>query len=297
MGSVVHKILEILSHRCDFKDETGSYKYPFNVEKLCEQVFKYYESKRTDWEKYDITTIKDWVNTALTLDDGAYDPRTLDVLEAEKHFDITIEHDWAHYEFNTPQGPLKGQLSIKGTMDLVLNGDGCIELLDWKTGQRKNWATGKIKEYEDLRKDSQLLLYYYVARKIYNKPILVTIVYINHGGAYTIAFDDDDFEHAENMLREKFEYIKTTKPTPIYPAQFCRFCTFSKTYYPEPIVNGGKPLNKCLHIHQELVQIGQYNTVKKYMLNDGKHLTKYGEGGGVSTEAREKKNESNKSKS
>ena len=32
---------------------------------------------------------------------------------------------------------------IKGTIDLVTKiDDNVIEVVDWKTGQRKNWATG-----------------------------------------------------------------------------------------------------------------------------------------------------------
>jgi CRISPR/Cas system-associated exonuclease Cas4 (RecB family) len=284
LGSVVHKILEILAHRKNFKDETGSYKYPFDVDKVTEKVWKHFQPKRDDWEPGDLNLVKEWVQKALTMDQGAYDPRTLSVLESERQFDLTLDYDWASYEYNSPTGPLKGQLAIKGTIDLVLKGENFVELLDWKTGRRLNWATGKVKSYDDLKKDNQLLLYYYVARKLYNCPVVVTIVFINDGGAYTLGFDDSDMEKAERMLQEKFEQIRDTRPTPIWPNRFCNFCSFSKTYYDKPIIKNGKPLNKCLHIQEELVQLGQYHVVANRIQNDGKHLTAYGSGGGRNQE-------------
>ena len=40
---------------------------------------------------------------------------------------------------------LKGQLAIKGTIDLVTKlNDDTIEVVDWKTGRRMDWTTGEV---------------------------------------------------------------------------------------------------------------------------------------------------------
>ena len=112
---------------------------------------------------------KGLVDDALKYNDGQFDPRKRNVVASEPQFDIAIEEDWAKYEYKMPDGKLvEGRLAIKGTIDLVTEVDeGVIEVIDWKTGRRLNWATGEEKTYEKLLEDPQLLLYNYAISKLF----------------------------------------------------------------------------------------------------------------------------------
>jgi hypothetical protein len=55
----------------------------------------------------------------------------------------------------------------KGTSDQSsIHGHPRIEVIDWKTGRRLDWATGEEKTYEKLCSDPQLLLYNYAISKL-----------------------------------------------------------------------------------------------------------------------------------
>ena len=107
---------------------------------------------------------------------------------------------------------IKGQLRIKGTIDLVtLVSEGVIEYIDWKTGKRKDWAKNKEKDYKKLRKDSQLMLYFYALSRLYPDydNIFVTIFFCQDGGPFSIFFDKKrDIPYVLGMLKSKFEAIK-----------------------------------------------------------------------------------------
>ena len=114
------------------------------------------------------------------------------------------------------------------------NTDVFFRVLDYKTGKRLNWATGKEKTYNCLMKDTQLLLYYYALKNLYpDKSFYISIYYINDGGVFDMVFDEKDYIKAENILRQKFEYIRSVQlPQQLSSEQAhwkCqRLCEFSK---------------------------------------------------------------------
>jgi ATP-dependent exoDNAse (exonuclease V) beta subunit len=206
MGSMFHKVMEGLAlqkkARQDNKkkftpSEIGSFPIGCSITNLIDASYDYYAKRHADfsWENKQKKDLTNWVNSVIILEQGEFNPANLNVLDVEKYFDIQIKEDWAKYKYNL-NGPVEGYLSLKGTIDLIVDQGDHIELIDWKTGQRKNWLTGKIKEYEDFRDDKQLLLYYYVAHHLYDKPITMTIVYVNQGGSYTMDFSQDDYQRA-----------------------------------------------------------------------------------------------------
>ena len=154
------------------------------------------------------------------------------------------------------------------------------------TGQRLNWATGEIKTQEDFEKDPQLLLYYYALRNIYpDHKFFMSIYYINHGGpkhpdeggVFSVAFDDSDYEKAENMLKEKFEAIRGTNvPSLLSPSNShwkCKYlCKFSEQSAYDP--------NKttCQFLNGNIRDNGIEDTLLKY--GDVNKLDSYGTGGG-----------------
>ena len=170
---------------------------------------------------------------------GVCDPRTRNILDMEPHFDLPIEEDWAHFEYEKNGEKVKGQLAIKGTIDMVTQPkDDTIEVIDWKTGERKNFATSEEKDYAALCKDPQLLLYNHALSRLYpdvpNR--IMTINFLRSGGPFSMAFDDDDDAMFIGMLKRRFTEITNAKR--VYPVSQsrnnwkCKYtCAFSK---PDP---------------------------------------------------------------
>ena len=103
-----------------------------------------------------------------------------------------------------------GQLAIKGTIDLVTQiDDGVIEVIDWKTGQRKNWATGEEKTYEKLLEDPQLLLYNYAISRLYPdyEQAIMSIFFIRDGGPFSMCFDKSDLKKRYNQIQTNFKRL------------------------------------------------------------------------------------------
>ena len=142
-----------------------------------------------------------------------FDPRNRNILCPEQHFDFEIKKPWAQYSYDTPEGKLEGYLALKGTIDLItLVNDNTIEVIDWKTGKRLDWATGQEKTLEKLQNDPQLRIYYYAISHLYPhiKNVIFSIYFINDGGPFSICFDKSDLAKTEDMLRQKFDIVKKT---------------------------------------------------------------------------------------
>ena len=227
-GTIVHKVLEITAvckkgaqdGKKIIVDEhigrvsTCNYT-PEYLNKIIDRVYEYYTSRieHHDWTDKDAKDINKWVWKALQYNDGMFDPRNRDVVAAEPHFDFTIDEDWAKYSYQTEEGLLEGNLAMKGTIDLVTDlGDGVYEVIDWKTGRRLDWATGEKKTQNSMFADAQLRIYHYAMKHMFPNvsSFLITIDFINDGGAYTLHFQDKDLAQTEEMLRQKFEFIKST---------------------------------------------------------------------------------------
>lgn len=144
------------------------------------------------------------------------------------------------------------------------------------TGKRLNWATGKEKTQKDLEKDPQLLLYYYALKNMYpDQSFYMSIYYINDGGLFDIIFTDDDYVKAEQMIKHRFEYIKSVE----IPRQISRdqshwkcqkLCEFSK------LEKNGK--TTCQNVHDMVQYEGIKSTTEQ--LADLSKINAYGAGGG-----------------
>lgn len=291
MGSMFHKVMEALytqklttqnfKKTCEIAG-LGKIKITTPVNEIICKSFDYYAKLHSEytWEDSHLNDLSKWVDKCLTMEGGQFDPSSRHVLEVEKFFDITLEEDWAHYQHYL-DGQIEGQISLKGTIDLVVEHDDYVELIDWKTGARKNWVSGATKDYDDFKKDNQLLLYYWVAHHFYQKPICVTIVYVNSGGSYTMDFDESDYEKAYKMIKEMTLRIKNIKkPQTIRPHSFCSFCPLFKTEFDNPLTwPDGNHKDKCHQLKSEIYSIGLAATTQKYM-KDKSHIYNYTEGGG-----------------
>jgi hypothetical protein len=229
------------------------------VDEITLRSYNYYTSN-TDTkysDKKDYAFCENAVYSCLGHNDGQFDPRKQHIVAPEKKFDIEIREPWARIFYNNEVR----YLSIKGTMDLIVQIDeNTYEYVDYKTGQRKNWATDEVKTYEKLHDDVQLLLYYYALRKLYpDKNVIMTIFYLRDGGPFSLCFDDHDETKFLKILEKKFVEIKNcVKPRPVSrnrTANQCRYCFFSR--------NNWKDTDKtiCQHVDDTVRVYGIENAL------------------------------------
>lgn len=282
LGTIFHRVMQVLADKRLAElngkemlenDDIGNLTFDEcdDIQLITTRCFNYYSVTEPElsFEKSDLNTCIAWVHKALAYKRGELDPRKQNVFATEKFFDIEIPHEWARYDYKIDGKVYTGQLSIKGTVDLILKeGEGYFQILDYKTGKRLNWATEKEKTHADLQKDPQLLLYYYALRNLYpDWSFYVSIYYVNDGGVFDVVFDDHDYEKAENMLRQKFQYIKEIEvPSRISSDQqnwkcqkLCRFSEYD--------LESGKTI--CSTYHNAIKKKGidfvtsQYGNIKK----------------------------------
>ena len=286
LGTIVHKVMECLGS-CKKKLQEGKktglsitddgivdiefssrslYTKKF-VKELLDRSYEYYTKDCVhNYTGADMKFCKKLVDDALTYNDGQFDPRNRNVVASEPQFDIPIEEEWAKYKYKMPNGEMvEGQLAIKGTIDLVTQvGDDVIEVVDWKTGRRLNWATGEEKTYEKLLDDPQLLLYNYAISKLFPEyeQAIMTIYYIRDGGPFSMCFDKSDQEKFLGMLEKRIKQIKQNEfPKPISQKRShfkcTKLCHFYKNNWP------GTNISMCEHVEEHLKAFGHDDTVER----------------------------------
>ena len=286
LGTIVHKVMECLAsckkHLQDKERKSMSIvddaigKINFTPKSLYTKAFVCRLLKRS-YEYYSDNCVHSYTNAdfkfcqksvedALSYNDGQFDPRNRKIVAAEPQFDIPIEQDWAKFKYKMPDGEtVKGQLAIKGTIYLVTEvADGVIEVIDWKTGRRLNWATGEEKTYEKLIEDPQLLLYNYAISKLFPEyeQAIMSIFYIRDGGPFSMCFDNEDQEKFLGMLEKRFKQIKRNNfPRPISQNRSnfkcTKLCHFYKNKWP------GTNQSMCEYIDDHLKALGEDETIEK----------------------------------
>jgi hypothetical protein len=286
IGTIVHKTLELLASLKKTHQDTSSKakklllvddnigkisidkQHLFSdkiVPELLDKSFGYYSANsHHDFTKLDKEMCESLVWTTLEFNNGQFDPRNRNIVAAEPHFDIPIEEDWAKYTYTLPDGQVvNGQLAIKGTIDLVTKVDKkIIEVVDYKTGRRLDWATGAEKDYEKLCSDPQLLLYNYAISKLFPEydQAIMSIFFIKDGGPFSMCFDKSDRSKFLDMLRVRFKDIQeNNKPRPISAdrsnwkcTKLCHFCK-----------NNWKDTDEsmCIYIENHIKKHGMEQTV------------------------------------
>ena len=297
-GTITHKSLELLA-RMKLAQQNGQKSFTddeigktwqikkFTKDKAAKEAFIFYtKTKDTiyDWLPVDEEDCKEWMHLALELSEGIFSPLNRTIVAPEQFFDFVIEKPefWYSYDFNGQK--IEGYMGLKGTVDLTVevpNHKNTIELIDWKTGStRKDWAKGYIKEYPHLRNDPQLRIYHYALCQVFPdaEQILMTIVFMRAGGAYTLAFSrDKDLPETEKILEKRFHTIKNcTKPRLIYPNWKCdRLCHYGKNLW-EPDNKDSQTI--CHFIRDEIVELGMDKVINKHGEID--KIVGYGSGGG-----------------
>jgi hypothetical protein len=291
MGTIIHRALQVLGDKKiaitngedkvvndDIRDMT--FEECDEIDDVVETCFNYYKEIETevDLEPKDLKTCKNWTHKALAYREGQLDPRNQNIFAVEKFFDITIKKDWAKFDYDVNGEKISDYLSIKGTVDVIVQEDDkYFQILDYKSGKRLDWATGKEKTHDDLHKDTQLLLYYYALKNLYpDWSFYVSIYYINDGGLFDVIFDEKDYNKAEQILRKKFEEIRDNElPKQLSKEQAhwkCqKLCKFSEMHEDTGI-------STCNYFHNMVKSIGMKKVTEEYA--DVSRITKYGDGGG-----------------
>jgi hypothetical protein len=279
-GTICHKVLEILAgiklseqnNQNNYIDDIiGSINIKkYNINHIIEQIYNHYTSqfKHHEWTPTDFKDCRLWVNKALTEHNGIFDPRLRNIVQPEQHFDIEIDKPWANYEYETKDGVIKGKLSIKGTIDLITKvNDSTLEVIDWKTGKRLDWATGQEKTLDKLYSDAQLKIYHYALSKLYPEydHIIMSINFINDGGAFSLCFDKSDLSSTEDLIRKKFEEIKKCKKPKLNKTWKCnKLCHFGKKTF-----TGNNTINPILEYRDgQVTPNGQYMTICEQIKHD-----------------------------
>lgn len=298
-GTIVHKVLEILAmmkhaHQQKINNITDDIFGDITnmqqmmdasfIYSIIDKVYDYYTSRfnHHQWEEKDKQDCTKWVSKALTYNDRMFDPRHRKILQPEQHFDIVIDKPWAKYNYVINNEKVSGTLAIKGTIDLITQVDeDTIEVIDWKTGRRLDWATGEEKTQKKLEQDPQLRIYHYAVRKLYPhiKNIIVSINFINDGGAFSLCYDDDDLIKTEEMIRQKFEKIKNTKVPLLSKTWKCnKLCHFGKTsfdnthalpileYRDGQVCQQGQQMTKCEQIKHDIGVLGMDSVIDTYTM-------------------------------
>lgn len=301
MGTIVHKVMECLAaaklalqnNEDSFIDDVAGtvhikpdMVYTDNfVDFLFEKSFRYYSEKSTnEYSEKDRKVMHAWTYRPLHILNGAFDPRNRDILYPEFRFDFEIDEPWAEYEYKMPDGEIvQGKLALKGTIDLVTKmSEGVYESVDWKTGQRLDWNSNKpwpqnIKTYEKLVTDPQLRMYHYALHHSFPdaKQFIPSIYYINDhgtkmkpvpGGIFTMAYEKDDIEETKDMIRKRFEIIKSTNRPQLVKTWKCTsFCHFGKTPHRSGKINPktGAPYTICEYVSQRNREVGIEQVMKE----------------------------------
>tara|TARA_R110000765_G_scaffold142217_1_gene243355 strand:+ start:3674 stop:4633 length:960 start_codon:yes stop_codon:yes gene_type:complete len=280
-GTIVHKVMEGLAQaklahqkgedsyvddhlgKYSVKDHDYIYSDKF-VDDLIEASYEYYTSKSIHhYTPRHLKDCKKWSYQAINDCNQFFDPRKRDIVSPEGSFDFEIEEPWAKYDYTLEDGEsLSGNLSMKGTIDLITEiRPGVYEVIDWKTGRRLDWATGKEKTFKSLTTDPQLRVYHYALTKMYPEidQFIMTIYYIKDGGPYTLAFTRDDLSDTMQMLKSRFEEIKrTNRPRLIKSWKCTKFCHFGKTEHESGDIDPktGQPYTICEYVANNIKLYG-----------------------------------------
>ena len=293
LGTITHKTMEILANckkqlqddpdKGDFIyvdpelddiswDKWSLFKNYF-VEDLCRKSFEYYRDKCIhNYEESDFDFCYKMCRVLIDNYGGVFDPRYRNILDPEPFFDIPIEESWAKFNYEGEEF----NLAIKGTIDLVTKLDeDTIEVIDYKSGQRKDWATGELKDYNKLMKDTQLLLYNYAISKLYPqyKNRILTIIFLRDGGPFSLTFDEEEEQEFLKRLKGKFYDISKTRMPKLCSQnrsnfKCTRLCHYYKTNFP------GTNKSICEHVEDNIKTYG-IKIAQKELKVDGFNSSSY----------------------
>lgn len=203
LGSCVHVIAEDMAlHRKSKSRKT------FDIKKAIETRWKEFASAPDLGFTLDPDKDFDFVAKQVKyIINSPYNPLKMKIVETEKKFEIEFRKPGFDFQLN---GETK-YLRVRGIIDLITELDkDTLLILDYKTGLRKDWITGKVKEVEDFEQDLQLILYNYAGKRLYPqyKNIIVTILYTSDGGDFSVVIPESTDQYLIDKIRKKFHELQ-----------------------------------------------------------------------------------------
>lgn len=162
------------------------------------------------------------------LNDPHYNPYNLKIIDSERWFELEMPGD--EWQCADKDGKMH-QFTARGYIDLVheINHE-TIEIVDWKTGNRKSFYTQQSVDEDVLMREVQPRLYHLAAYFLYPeyKNILITFFYANEGGPITITLSHDDVVMTIAALNRFFTTVKNDTLVRRNRAWTCRMCPFDR---------------------------------------------------------------------
>jgi len=161
-----------------------------------------------------------------------WDPYSKSIIGVETKFEIELEGEkWRTVD----ESGKECQLVITGTVDRTDEiGPDWLHIIDYKTGARKDFSKPKptVKTSQDIFMDIQPRMYHKALKHIYGERysnFLVTMLYPNDGGPFTISYNDEDIKVTDNMLQKRFRTILTNNNPKRNQSWKCKsFCSHGK---------------------------------------------------------------------
>lgn len=235
-GSIVHKTLELMARRTKRgKKEIDpmlflNYVWDKLIKKSPEIEIRRVTT-RIDKSTGDFKEAADFKKCRLVLEtilaDPFYNPYNLKVVDVEKWFALEMPGDV--WECSDKDGKLH-QFTIRGFIDLVHEIDkDTIEIVDWKTGARKNFYTQQPIDELALTNEIQSRLYHLAAYFLYPQyeNIFITFYYTGDGPV-TIALSHDDLAITISILHRFFTTIRDDTLIQRNKSWKCKMCSFYK---------------------------------------------------------------------
>lgn len=267
-GTAAHRILELIALQKLAKQNGEEFfilkDKEISADASIADLFVHMETDEgltNNFSESDLQEYKRFVYNALSLQDGYYDPRKRNIVAPEARINLPIEQDWAKLDSGD-------YFVLSGIIDLVTDvGNNTYEIVDWKTGSRKDFNTGKIKEYADFVKDPQLRFYHLAATQLYgeDKNYIVSIVFVKSMESFSIAFEPEDVPDTLELIKSKYIDISTSlHPERIQSWKCKKFCDFGKRdhsalgipareqYLTGGIARIGEPMTMCDIVHEEI---------------------------------------------
>ena len=240
LGTIVHHVLEIMARGKKLGHGEGIFTNHEALLNICWARYKKEHAGKIELndkadKKFCLKSIEKVINSS-------YNPTKLNVLHTEKQFRIPLLMPGFTFEYYDilSKKTTSGNYEIRGTIDLITHvSDDTLEIIDWKTGSRKSWETGELKDYNYFASsDIQLRMYDLATYLLFPeyKTRLLTMHFVNDGGPFTVCFDDAERAKTLEIIKNNFNIIKGNQlPSRIKetePAQAwkCKStCHFGKT--------------------------------------------------------------------
>lgn len=183
------------------------------------------------------------------MEDEFYNPYKLNVLDAEKWFEIEMPGP----EWEVQKNGKIEQLKVRGYIDLIheINSE-TIEIVDYKTGLRSSPFDKNIMDFYGLTKKLQAKIYFMAAKMLYPQyeNCLVTFYYTQDGPT-TIGLSDEELPQILNELFSIFKHIKDDSLIRRNRSWKCKLCPYEKN-------------NTCTNIWSDLNTMGEEYVKSKY---------------------------------